>query len=732
MLSSRTEMQKVIEAARNQSLAAFMQAPTQAQIPAAVPPILPPVIPPAMPEIKKLEKEVIKDQKMDKRDKRRSRSRSRDRKDRSRDRDRRDRRRRERTRSRSRERRERRRRERSRSRDRTRSKERDRRSKDRRSPDKPEPLPKEQKVVWEAPQLSDTIPNIQANLVGTYASLLASNIGNPASILDPQNGFQNKFVPRWSPNNNEPPNSFQRSRFMSDDRFNDQNQGRSRPVNQFNDSQRPGFNSRSQQGIGGRMENNSRESRFSDRQSLKDNTNCCVKLHPYYGGFGEVRRFFQGIFINNTGIKFVNDEFGKRTGIVYIRFAYPEGKEEALQRNGNLLKGQEVDVTHLDDQVFEETVDRFQPSNDNFSEDDSEDSRFRGKNITKYFNRNSSQTPPAPKIFSSLVVEDLPTYAKEQDILKMFSDYSLTSIILVNKPRKVHVAYVQFSNTEDAKKALQDLNKHIVDGKMVTVRPCRDEIFDNIQREQSEIIDSSMEKHNNFKNSSVLLLTRLPLKTTESDISDFFSDIGITPTKIHLMTSSMGFIGEAFCEFNSTDEARAALEKNGTPLGTSVVSVKSVDRSEMENTLGMNLIDDTSPPPSIGLRPNIMPLMGQGQRPFYPRNNFIPGPRGPNFMGPRPRRFPPTHQNGTDDSFGPPGCTVLMENVPYKATVEEILQFFDGYDIPADNILRRYNPNGKPSGESKVIFKTSDDAYQAVHEKQEQKIRDRTVYLSLC
>lgn len=737
MLSSRTEMQKVIEAARNHSLAAFLPTPTPTPIAAPITPILPPVIPPAIPEIKKQEKEINnKDQKPDKRDKRRSRSRSRDRKDRSRDRDRRDRRRRERSRSRSRERRERRRRERSRSRDRTRSKERDRRSKDRRSPEKPElQQPKEQKIVWEAPQPTpETIPNIPANLVGTYATLLASNIANnPTNLLDPQNGFQKQFVPRWSTNTNDSQNSFQRPRFLPDDRFNDQsqNQGRSRLLNQFNENRGgQNFNGRPQQGLSNRMDNNS-NSRFNERQPVKESTNCCVQLQPYYGGFGEVRRFFQGIFISNTGIKFVNDEFGKRTGVVYVRFAYPEGKDEALQRDGNMLKGQEVEVSHLDDLVFEETIDRFQRHSDNFSEDDSEDSRFnKGKNITKYFNRNS-HTPPAPKVFSSLLVEDLPTYAKEQDILKMFSDYSLTSIILLNKPRKVHVAYVQFSNLEDAKKALQETHKHVVDGKLVTVKPCRDEIFENIQREQSEIIDSSMEKQSNFKNSNALLLTRLPLKTTESDITDFFSDIGITPHKIHLMSSSMGFIGEAFCEFNTNEEARAALDKNGTPLGTSVVNVKSVDRSEMENTLGMNIIED-SPPSNINLRTNIMPLMGQHQRPFFPRNNFMPGPRGPSFVGPRQRRFPPQHQNGSDETFGPPGCTVLMENVPYKATVEEILQFFDGYDIPADNILRRYNPNGKPSGESKVIFKSSDDAYQAVHEKQEQKIRDRTVYLSLC
>ncbi|KAJ8948708.1 hypothetical protein NQ318_017876 [Aromia moschata] len=107
MLSSRTEMQRVIEAARAQSYAAFMQvAPTPAAVP--MPAAVPAIVPAAVPEIKK----EAKDAKSDRKDsRRRSRSKSRDRKDRSRDRDRKDKRHRDRSRSRSRDRKDRRRRE---------------------------------------------------------------------------------------------------------------------------------------------------------------------------------------------------------------------------------------------------------------------------------------------------------------------------------------------------------------------------------------------------------------------------------------------------------------------------------------------------------------------------------------------------------------------------------------------------------------------------------------------
>lgn len=97
------------------------------------------------------------------------------------------------------------------------------------------------------------------------------------------------------------------------------------------------------------------------------------------------------------------------------------------------------------------------------------------------------------------------------------------------------------------------------------------------------------------------------------------------------------------------------------------------------------------------------------------------------------RRFPPPmHPPNPNDMLGPPGYTVLMENVPYKAGLDEILDFFNDFDIMPDNILRKFNPNGKPSGETKVIFGSADDAYQAVEQRNRQQIRDRTIYLSLC
>lgn len=736
MLSSRTEMQKVIEAARNQSLAAFMQAPAAPAV--ALPAIVPPIVPAAVPEIKKSNSK-DRDSKSDRRDKRRSRSRSRDRKDRTKDKDkdkdRRDRRHRDRSRSRSRERRDRRRRDRSRSRDRTRS--RDRKSKDRSRDEKGGIVnankDQHKPVVWETqmkpePSIME-LPKAATGLLGNFVPNLNLeearrnlNALSMPNILNDRNGFQNqrdqfgRTRDAWPPNGRQvdPRNTLDfQSRTNSEDGFNQGGPrqsllGNFKPT--FLENRSQNFNS----GMSNRFNNAN-----ADRNNQEPQVNCCVQAQPLYGAYSDIRRFFQGLFINNTGIKFVTDNYGKRNGLVYVRFTYPESKDEALSKNGAPYRNITVEVKHLDDDVFDSYVpgDRFQSDHD--QDHNERDHQFRNRNVTKHFNR---YTPIPPKSYTCLIVEDLPTYAKEQDILKIFSDYPLTSILIINKSRHNHVAFVKFSNAEDAKKACSEKIKHVIDSKQVHVRPCKDEEFEAAEAEQNEEEIIIEDDGRNTIDTDCIVLNSLPLKTNDRDISDFFSDIGIVPTKVHLMSNHLGFTGTAYCEFASTQDAATALEKDGVPLGSNIISVKPVARQEMESMLGI-------PVPSNNALHG--PLLQQPARPPFFQRNFGMSMR-PNFMGPRPpiRRFhhPIQHNNAGD----PPGCTVLMENVPYKAGLDEILEFFDGYDIRTDSVLRRFNDNGTPSGEAKVFFSNPDEAFQAVNEKRGCRIRERTIYLTHC
>ncbi|CAH1985813.1 unnamed protein product [Acanthoscelides obtectus] len=674
MLSSRTEMQRVIEAARNQSYAAFMQPAVQpppmapavraaaasaaagVPMPAAVPTIAPAVKPAAVPSVKSKDK--------DRRDRRRSHSRSRsysrsrsrskskDRKERSRDRDRK--RYRDRSRSRSRDRKSRSRRNRSRSRERARSKDR-RTSKDKRkrnSPDRtiqsfqkdrkqmPEVWATQTKPIEVPAQAAQSAHLLQAGLNVAALSQAQKAMSNIAASLPGQlNGFPGNFNGNKDrPGRDSWPPTAQNN-FAGPQRGNDA----------FND-QKP-FQSRFQR-------NN-----FPQRG---DNKDCCIAVEPIHGTYSDVRRLFKGRYISSSGIKFINDQNGRRTGIVYVQFGSYKCKETALQMNGGEHNGNTLKISSIEDDVFEEATDRYLP---NRPEGNGSETAYKFKNISKTF-YPSAQTQEF-KEFTALKVDDLPNYTKEQDILHMFSQHPLVALILTAKPKGGHVAYVKFSNPEVTQKAFEEKSQHVVGGKQVTVIPCKDEEFNEINRQHD--VDAGIKTGEPEPTKEEIVtdcvnVSNLPLKTTDKNISDFFSDIGVMPTKIHLMSNSMGFTGQAYCEFATTNDAKLSLKKHEAVLGEAVISVLPIKRDEMMAILGNTLpVPDPALAPQLaaGTPAGVRPLMsltpvappdsrmpGHIRPPFRPRNSFEAprshfegGPRG-HFEG-GPRHLRPRFEAGS-------------------------------------------------------------------------------------
>ncbi|KAG5886848.1 RNA-binding protein 12, partial [Gonioctena quinquepunctata] len=709
MLSSRTEMQRVIEQARSQSFAAFMQqTPAVVPIPAAVPAI----IPNTTTEVKKESKE------KDKKDsRRRSRSKSRDRRDRSRDRDRKDR------------------------RHRT-GADPDQGSANpvvagtevaaekpaqpfQRDPRKPAP------EVWSPnPKPMDAVPPAPPSLLGGFPVPLDEPKRTLGTNLPAQgNGFSPN---RFNNNVNRPvreswPPANQNQNTFPNDRG---------PAGNYQDAEP--------------FQNRFQKSNFSGRgrgpnRMENDNSNSAVSLEPFYGSYGDIRRFFQNLFINNNGIKFINDSNGRKTGVVYVSFINKKTKEEALNLDGENLNGMNVTVSHIDDAEFEEAIDRFIPG---VHDDNTNDgNKFKSRNITKYFNNPANE--PQIRDFSCLIVEDLPTYCKEQDILHMFSQHPLVALILTTKLRGGFIAYVKFSSKEVAKKAFEEKSHHVVGGKQVTVKPCKDEEFEEINKKHEVNLNSHSPKIEDI-GTECLSVSHLPQKTSDKDIADFFSDIGVIPTKIHLMSNNLGFTGQAYCEFLNTEEASRAAKKHETILGNMLVSVVPIKRTEMERILGTTLPapelispqQSLPPKPNLGDKSPVPPHVMMGShnrmnapnsgninmagtaRPAFLNRNFERAPRfGP--RGPAVRhRFGPPPQ----DHHVPPGCTIFIKNLPYRAETGDILEFFDNFHHTG-NVSRRYNPNNTPSDEAKITFFNPDEASRAIAELQKQTIWDRQIFL---
>lgn len=83
------------------------------------------------------------------------------------------------------------------------------------------------------------------------------------------------------------------------------------------------------------------------------------------------------------------------------------------------------------------------------------------------------------------------------------------------------------------------------------------------------------------------------------------------------------------------------------------------------------------------------------------------------------------------DKFNRPGCVVAMRNVPFKAELKDIMRFFSDYKLSPDDIIRRFNDEGKPTGDTRVAFESPSEARSAFESRRKKQIFNRTVYLDI-
>ncbi|XP_030632087.1 RNA-binding protein 12 [Chanos chanos] len=168
------------------------------------------------------------------------------------------------------------------------------------------------------------------------------------------------------------------------------------------------------------------------------------------------------------------------------------------------------------------------------------------------------------------------------------------------------------------------------------------------------------------------------------------------------------------------------------------------------------------PPPMVG---------GHLPGPVLEPPGFRPGPGGaagpPGFVGtPESLRGMPPFDNGSSrkggghsrgggqgrtggsqSSFGPnadnlrgpasggPGnprpTIVKIQNMPFTVTVDEILDFFYGYQVLPGSVCLQFSEKGMPTGEAMVAFESHDEAMSAIMDLNDRPIGSRKVKITL-
>jgi hypothetical protein len=101
--------------------------------------------------------------------------------------------------------------------------------------------------------------------------------------------------------------------------------------------------------------NNYQTSSYSSQQSSVGSVGTCVKISNVDKDttYGDIRKFFGGLAIGNNDIKFITDSQGHTTGIALVRFLSSDSKKQSLTKNGWQLKSTQIMITPISEDDFE-------------------------------------------------------------------------------------------------------------------------------------------------------------------------------------------------------------------------------------------------------------------------------------------------------------------------------------------------------------------------------------------
>lgn len=95
----------------------------------------------------------------------------------------------------------------------------------------------------------------------------------------------------------------------------------------------------------------------------------------------------------------------------------------------------------------------------------------------------------------------------------------------------------------------------------------------------------------------------------------------------------------------------------------------------------------------------------------------------------RPNQNRPSRDWAPPNDFGSPGCVLMLSNLCYRASIDDILAEFREFDLHPDQLIRRFNDNGQPTGNACINFNSREDADLALEKYNSVKVLNRPVWL---
>ncbi|KFB48721.1 hypothetical protein ZHAS_00016724 [Anopheles sinensis] len=507
-------------------------------------------------------------------------------------------------------------------------------------------------------------------------------------------------------------------------------------------------------------------------------------------GYGEIRRFFKSMVISNQGIKMINDQNGRRTGVAYVQFLHKDSKRRALQRNGAMLRLMRLRIESISDQEFEQAIDSYQPGMDlkeyrlqqlqqQQKQQQSTQSSSGASGAGSSWNSHGKESPDDEndqsggrkqqksaeyQPTSTLMVWNLPSFSTEQDIMKMFSDFTVVEVLIVKNhliPKQLD-GYVRFHRQQDAKDAWLQVHRHYIGNKKVSVRMCPEIDYAVAKNEYENPGVASPNSAAGPKDSDDGVTNKSedqPPRGAESG-STVESGAGDRDNSNQNNGDTSG-AGEAGSQQSlGGNERREEGGGNGTGNGNGRrtgggarkrrwdteknwdeeegnprVAIKAVDNAPQQRQTDSDAGagSDTN---SSWVDRNQRTNSGDERESSQTGDYYGNGNGQNNNMGDRRRqqrgssggRFSSGNSVDNSDMFQRTTC-LLLRNVDFQVFEEDVFQFFAQDGFQAKNVLLVHNERGKRTGECLVEFDSPSEAAHA-ESKSSQNLGRRKVFAS--
>ncbi|CAO3619103.1 unnamed protein product [Cunninghamella blakesleeana] len=318
-------------------------------------------------------------------------------------------------------------------------------------------------------------------------------------------------------------------------------------------------------------------------------------LHDTFSAFGNI-----------LSCKIATDDSGNSKGYGYVHYETEEAAVNAIKHvNGMLLNDKKVFVAH---------------------------------HVAR--KERQAQIDALRDQFTNIYVKNLDTELTDDQFKEMFSKYGSVTSALVSREddgTSKGFGFVNFEKSEDAHKAVDDLNDKEINGKILFVgRAQKKSEREEELRRQYEL--AKMEKLAKYQG------VNLYVKNLDDDIDDErlrqeFSVYGVITSAKIMRDDKENSKGFGFVCFTSPDEAtKAVTEMNGRMLGSKPIYValaqrKEARRSQLEaqmNQRSQFRMQQPVPMPTVPNYINGAPMFygpPNGFRPVFPPNGMMPRPR---------------------------------------------------------------------------------------------------------